>query len=124
MPSPVGSKFVLIVLAAIAVSACSTTRPVPRVASGNYFIAPVFQGDTLAIFAERNGVQPNDILTANRVRQRKSTGRLINGQLRVPVIARPREQRLAPAAQVAGRATAQPTVIAPGQPATITPPAV
>ncbi len=123
MARPARSKFVLLALAAITVSACSTTRPVPRVASGNYFIAPVFQGDTLAIFAERNGVQPNDVLTANRVRQRKSTGRLINGQLRVPVIARSREQHLAPVAQVARQTTARPTVVAPGQSATITPPA-
>jgi murein DD-endopeptidase MepM/ murein hydrolase activator NlpD len=123
MASPARSKLVLLALAAVAVSACSTMRPVPRATSGNYFIAPVFQGDTLATFAERNGVQPNDILTANRVRQRKSTGRLINGQLRVPVIARSREQRVAPVAQAAGQATAQPTAIAQGRPATITPPA-
>ena len=121
---PYRSRLVFVALVALAVSACSTMRPVPRVISGNYFIAPVFQGDTLAIFAERNGVQPNDVLTANRVRQRKSTGRLINGQLRVPVIARSREQRVAPVAQVSGQTTARPAVLASGQPATITPPAV
>ena len=41
---------------------------------GDYFTAPVFLGDTLAIFAARYGVHPNDIIAANRVRQRKSTG--------------------------------------------------
>jgi len=75
---------------------------------GDYFTAPVFYGDTLAIFAARYGVHPNDIIAANRVRQRKSTGLLINNGLRVPTASLAREQRPAPVAQ----ASVRPAVVA------------
>ena len=64
---------------------------------------------TLAIFAARYGVPPNDIIAANRVRQRKSNGHLLNNRLRVPATVQVREQRAAPVAQAAVR----PAVIAP-----------
>jgi murein DD-endopeptidase MepM/ murein hydrolase activator NlpD len=101
-------------------SACSSTRPVASAApEGDYFVAPVFRGDTLAIFAARYGVHPNDIIAANRVRQRKSTGLLINNGLRVPTAALAREQRPAPVAQ----ASVRPAVIASTQSTMSAPPA-
>jgi murein DD-endopeptidase MepM/ murein hydrolase activator NlpD len=86
---------------------------------GDYFTAPVFQGDTLAIFATRYGVHPNDIIAANRVRQRKSNGYLLNNRLRVPTTVQAREQRPAPAAQAAVR----PAIVAPAKSAMSAPPA-
>ena len=122
-PRPV-SRIVLIALAAVAVSACASTRPAPKAAQSAstaqspYFTAPVFQGDTLASFAERYRVNPNDVLALNSVRQRKSTGRLINGQLKVPAYTRPREERLVPAVQTARSLQPPPQSV---QPAVITP---
>jgi murein DD-endopeptidase MepM/ murein hydrolase activator NlpD len=114
------SRLLLIAFAALAVSACSSTRPVARTAPpGDYFTAPVFHGDTLAIFAARYDVHPNDIIAANRVRQRKSTGLLINNRLRVPATAQARDERTAPAAQAA----VQPAVMTPMQSALNAPPA-
>src|ERR1700741_1425401 len=97
------SRLLLLGLAALAVSACASTRPVAQAAPppGDYFTAPVFQGDTLAIFAERYGVHPNAIIAANRVRQRKSNGYLLNNRLRVPTTVQARTQRVAPVAQAA-----------------------
>jgi LysM repeat protein len=87
------SKLVLVALAALAVSACSSTRPAERTAPRAYFTAPVFRGDSLATFAQRYGVQPEDILALNKVRQRN--GRLASGQLKVPTYTRAREAQLA-----------------------------
>ena len=79
------SRLLVIALVALAASACSSTRPVASAAPpGDYFTVPVFYGDTLPIFAARYGGHPNDIIAANRVRQRKSTGIIINNRLRVP----------------------------------------
>ena len=111
IPRPRVSRILLIALAAVAVSACASARPAPRTAQSAYFTAPVFQGDTLATFAERYSVPSNEILALNKVRQRKSTGRLINGQLKVPAYARQREQRLVPPVQA----------VRPAQPAMMTP---
>ena len=112
------SRLLLVAIVALAVSACSSTRPVASAAQpGEYFTAPVFRGDTLAIFAERYGVHPNDIIAANRVRQRKSTGLLINNRLRVPTTVQAQE-RTAPAVQAAVR----PAVMTPAQPAVTAPP--
>jgi murein DD-endopeptidase MepM/ murein hydrolase activator NlpD len=113
------SRLLLLAVAGLALSACASTRPVARAAPppGQYFTAPVFQGDTLAIFAARYGVPPNDIIAANRVRQRKSTGLLINNNLRVPLTVQA-QARTAPAMQAAVR----PAVIAPSQTAMSAPP--
>jgi len=117
-PSP--SRLLVITLAALAVSACAAMRPAPasNVASGEYFLAPVFRGDTLASFSTRYGVQENDIIAANRVRQRKSNKHLLNGQLKVPAIA---HARVAPAIPAAAQAAVQPAVL-PAQPAMNAPP--
>ena len=116
------SRLLVLAFAGFALSACAstTTTPVARTAPppGDYFTAPVFQGDTLAIFAARYGVPPNDIIAANRVRQRKSNGHLLNNRLRVPATVQVREQRAAPVAQAAVR----PAVIAPSQSAMSAPP--
>jgi murein DD-endopeptidase MepM/ murein hydrolase activator NlpD len=115
------SRLLLVAFAALAVSACSSTRPVAssEPPSGDYFTVPVFYGDTLAIFAARYGVHPNDIIAANRVRQRKSTGLLINNRLRVPATVQA-QARTAPAAQ---SAAVRPAVTAPAQSAMSAPPA-
>jgi murein DD-endopeptidase MepM/ murein hydrolase activator NlpD len=63
-------------------------------------------------------VHPNDIIAANRVRQRKSTGLIINNRLRVPATVQA-QARTASVAQAAIR----PAVMAPAQPAALTPPA-
>jgi murein DD-endopeptidase MepM/ murein hydrolase activator NlpD len=119
---PSRSRLLVIALAALAVSACASTRtrptPAPTVASGDYFNAPVFQGDTLASFSARYGLQPNDIIAANRVRQRKSNKHLLNNQLKVPAIER---ARVAPAIPAAAQAAVQPAVL-PAQPAMNAPP--
>ena len=113
------SRLLVIALVALAASACSSTRPVASAAPpGDYFTVPVFYGDTLPIFAARYGVHPNDIIAANRVRQRKSTGIIINNRLRVPAPAQA-QARPAPAAQAAIR----PAVMTQAQPAALTPPA-
>jgi len=112
------SGLLLIACVALAASACSSTRPTASAAQpGEYFTAPVFYGDTLAVFAERYGVHPNDIIAANRVRQRKSTGLLINNGLRVPVTAQAPAERMAPVAQAAVR----PAVMTPAQTASASP---
>jgi murein DD-endopeptidase MepM/ murein hydrolase activator NlpD len=117
-PSP--SRLLVIALAALAVSACAAMRPAPAsTASGDYFNAPVFRGDTLASFSSRYGVQPNDIIAANRVRQRKSNKHILNGQLRVPAVARARVAP--PAIPAAAQAAVQPVVL-PAQPAMNAPP--
>src|SRR5262245_42399247 len=119
------SKLLLIAFAALAVSACAATRhgpnPTPTAASGDYFLAPVFQGDTLATFSARYGVPPDDIIAANSVRQRKSNKHILNGQLKVPAVARAREQRVAPAVPAAAQAAVQPAVL-PAQPQAMAPP--
>lgn len=115
------SRLVVLALIAVAVSACASPRSASTVAEGEYFLAPVFYGDTLAAFSERHGVQPNDILAANRVRQRKSNKRLLNGQLNVPAVARARAQPIAPAVPAATQAAVQPAVL-PAQPAMNAPP--
>ena len=114
------SRPLVIALAALAVSACAAMRPAPAsTASGDYFNAPVFRGDTLASFSARYGVQPNDIIAANRVRQRKSNKHILNGQLRVPAVARARVAP--PAIPAAAQAAVQPVVL-PAQPAMNAPP--
>lgn len=118
-PRPLVCRIVLIALAAVAVSACASSRPVASAAPppGDYFTAPVFQDDTLAIFAQRYGVSPNDIIAANRVRQRKSNGHLLNNNLKVPATVQAGARIPAPAAQ----ATIRPAVLSPAQPAAIVP---
>lgn len=111
------SRLFVIAIAALAVSACASSRPVASAAPpGDYFTAPVFHGDTLAIFAARYGVHPNDIIAANRVRQRKSTGLLINNRLRVPA-AMVAAKSMPPTIQAAIR----PAVMTPAQPASAAP---
>ena len=112
----------LVVLAlAVVASACSSPRSASTVAPGNYFNAPVFRGDTLAIFAARHGVQQNDIIAANSVRQRKSNKHILNGQLRVPAVARARVAASAPAVPAVAQAAVQPALL-PAQPAAMAPP--
>src|SRR5262245_7997926 len=115
------SKILLIAFAALAASACASIRPAPppEVASGEYFLAPVFRGDTLATFSARYGVPPNDIIAANSVRQRKSNKHILNGQLKVPAVARP--QIVAPAIAANAQAVVQPAVL-PAQPQAMAPP--
>ena len=133
------SKIVAMALAVVAVSACaSTTRTAERAPPSRttyavparttyspptreYFTAPVFQGDTLDSFAKRYGVPPNDILALNKVRQRKSTKLLTNGQLKVPAYARQREERAAAAVQTAP--AVRPAVVAPAAPVVLSRPA-
>ena len=117
---PSRSRFLIVALAALTVSACASTRapaPGPRAASSNSFLAPVFRGDTLASFSARYGVQPNDIIAANRVRQRKSNKHILNGQLRVPAVA-----RVVPGAPAAVQAAVVQPAVLPAQPAARAPP--
>jgi murein DD-endopeptidase MepM/ murein hydrolase activator NlpD len=113
---PTRSRLLVIVLAALFTSACSSTGPAGREVSSEYFTAPVFQGDTLETFAQRYQVQRNDILALNRVWSRN--GRVTNNQLRVPLHARAQQQQVAPAARLAAR----PAVIASAQPSAMAPP--
>jgi murein DD-endopeptidase MepM/ murein hydrolase activator NlpD len=86
------SKLVIVVLAALSLSACAGTRTANKApARGSYFTAPVFPGDSPAAFAERYGVQAAEIVALNNIKD--PNRRLSRGQLRVPAYGRQREER-------------------------------
>ncbi len=98
--SPARSKLALVVLAALTVTACAGTRsPDKAPARGTYFIAPVFPGDSLATFAGRYGVNADEVVALNNIKN--PNRRLSWGQLRVPANGAAREQPPAPTVQSA-----------------------
>jgi len=108
--SPARTKLVLIAVAALILTACAGTKVSNKApVQGSYFIAPVFPGDSLATFAERYRVTPDDVLALNNIKDRNR--RLSRGQLRVPAYGVAREERAAPRVQPAVMAAPRPPAV-------------
>lgn len=89
--NPARCRLVLLALAALIASGCAGTRSAQKdPARGSYFIAPVFPGDSPATVAGRYGVQTDELLALNNMKD--GNRRLSKGQLRVPTHARVREE--------------------------------
>jgi murein DD-endopeptidase MepM/ murein hydrolase activator NlpD len=114
---PAARSVVFTALIPLTLAACSTVRPAgPPPADTAFFIAPVFAGDTITSFAARYGVEKEQLLALNNIRDRNR--RLGAGSLRVPASAQPRPAPAsAPPATPAVEARVEPAT----EPAVVTP---